>query len=136
MSHSFSIKATALQPFTVDTSGGSWRTGSQQIGWNIAVNRRSHCGKAVRPDRAELVHQCKAAEDGVIVDNDMPGKRGAVRHNDMIFEHAVVRHMGISHQQVVITDTGLSLILYRAAMDGDIFPDGITITNLQMRLFP
>ena len=59
-------------------------------------------------DMAELVHQCSATYDSIIVYSHFTGKLHSIGHDYIVTHHAVMSHMAIGHNQTVLTHYGLS----------------------------
>ena len=59
----------------------------------------------------------------------MPCQRGIVDEDTVIANNAIVTNMHIGHQQIVIAHSGLTAILYSAAMDSHTLADNVVITN-------
>ena len=72
---------------------------------------------AMRPIRAHWCTATRPAEDGVVVDADVPGERGAVGHDHVVADRAVVRDVGVGHEEAVAADARQPAALDRAAVD-------------------
>ena len=59
---------------------------------------------AVLSDQTELVDAAMCADDGMVLDRDVPAEGRSMRQNAVRTDMAVVRHMRISLKQIVVTD--------------------------------
>ena len=89
---------------------------------------------AISTYTAELMHQYISADNGEIVYNYLTCHFGRVTYDTVITDKSVMSYMHTFHQQVVVTDNG-SAFGSRTAIDGDIFTNGIVVTDFSGTLF-
>jgi len=77
----------------------------------------------------------EATEYRIIVHLHMSRKRCIIGKNGIVAHNAIMRDMDSDHDPVIMSDAGNPPALNRAAIKGAIFPDDITITDLQKRHF-
>lgn len=124
-------EAVPFQSFAVQTAGFRGISGNHQVGWNILDYYGSYCSKTVLPDPAELVYTGKTSTDDMISDRDMAGQRRMVGKYHMAADVAIVCYVYIGHDPVFIADQGPAAAVFRAAVYGAVFPDGIAIADGQ-----
>ena len=96
-----------------------------------------HCGvvgdEGVRADFAKLMHRRQTAHDHVITDFDMSGERRDVRHHHVIADPTIVGDVRVRHEQIIVPDTRDTLVVRRAAIDGDVLTKDVSIADLESR---
>lgn len=70
----------------------------------------------------------EAGENDVILDHAMAGEGSVVGKDDVVPEDTVVSHVGVGEKEVIVSDGGRSGFL-GAPVDGDVFPENISITH-------
>ena len=76
------------------------------------------------------MHQCEAAQGGIVLDLYMARQCGIVGEHGMRAHTTVMGDMHIGHDPIVVANPGDSLILYSPAADTAILADDIAIANL------
>ena len=67
------------------------------------------------------------------LDVDVPGHERPVGDRDVVAERAVMGHVGGRHQEVVAAQSGHTVLLLGAAVDGHPLADRIVVTDLHPR---
>ena len=78
---------------------------------------------------AELVNKDIGADDGEVVDHYFTGDFGGIANDATITDFDVVGHVHTFHKQVVATHYSAAFGGC-AAVDGDVFADGVVVANL------
>jgi len=125
------IEAAALEAVLVDAVRAGVIAGGRDERGNVARNHGPQPGEAVIPDATELVHAGKAAEDDPFADVDVARKRGRIGEDRVIAHPAIMGDMGVGHEQVGATHVRDTATLGCAAVEGDVFADGIAVADLQ-----
>jgi hypothetical protein len=133
--HLIFIETTTLQAHGVTPNGVAWLPWRDDKRRHVLGNTGTTAHHHVGADDAELVDSRHAANNGMVVNFHMPGKRSIVRQDTGITHHTVVRNVYVNHQQVVITYLGQPCALRCAAMNGHAFANAIAIANLDTRRF-
>lgn len=82
----------------------------------------------VRTQVAELVYQCSAADDGVVVYDDFACQLCSVGDDDVVAYAAVVCYVRVGHNQAVVAHDGAAFGGC-AAVDGDVFAQGGVVAD-------
>jgi len=100
---------------------------------DVLGDHREAADEGVFADPAELVDAAESAEVGVVLDDDMPSQRGGVGENGLAPNPAVVADMGIRHEIIIAADFGQPPSFGRPAVDGNVFPEKIAVSDLDLR---
>src|SRR3989344_412022 len=82
-------------------------------------------------DAAKLVHQRKAAQNGVVTDRHVTGQAGAIGENRSIADLAVMRQMAIGHDEIVMTEPRHTPARHGGAIESAVLPDDVPIADLK-----
>jgi hypothetical protein len=121
----------SLESFAVQATRACRLPGDQDERWDILSDRRPHGREAVHADSAELVHQGKAAQNGMVPDGNVAGERCVVGHDDIVPDLAIVGNVYVGHNPVVAADPGDTTAVLRTAIEGAIFSYRVAVTYLQ-----
>src|SRR4029078_696064 len=73
---------------------------------DVLLNARHAADETIGTDAHELMHGAQAAENSVIADRDVTGKRRVVNEDHTIADLTVMGDMGAHHQQAISADAG------------------------------
>src|SRR5215471_7687861 len=90
---------------------------------------------SMSPDATELVHSRERTNCGVIVNDDVAGKRSRVRHDDVISQSAVVSDVHIRHYEVIVSDSSTATTAFRSPMDIHILSKHVVVADREERFF-
>ena len=125
-------EAVAAHAFAVDACGFGAVACRHEIRRYVFVYACGEGGHGVVADLAELEHQRVAAQDDVVADGNVSGKRGVVGEDGVVADDAVVREMAVRHNPVVVSDAGFADAGYRAEVEGGEFADGVAVADNQL----
>src|SRR5258708_27819510 len=100
---------------------------------HVLRNDGASADVSVASNAAELVHRAEGSHIRIIIDNHVPGKRGAIRENGVAADNAIVSDVRIRHEQIVAADPRNAASLLGTAADRGKFSKPVFITNLKFR---
>src|SRR5690554_669578 len=65
----------------------------------------------------------------MVFNDNMSDQIGSIGHNNMTPQLTVLTDMTVGHNQIIIPDPGFTPTLFTTAIDGNILPDNIIISN-------
>ena len=104
-------------------------SGRCNVGRNVFKNHRPNSRNNVGANPAKLMHQCKTAKNGVIMDLHVTGQRAVVSHYRVIPNLAVVSDVHVGHNPVVVCNFGDATVLCRSTINRAKFTYGVVISN-------
>src|SRR5438067_51153 len=123
-------EAAALEPFAVDAIGPRHVAGGGDEGRQVLRQIRAHAGEGVRADVHELVYERGGAEDRPVAHRDVAGELAGVGEDGVVADLHVVREMHVGHHPVVVAKARDADVERSAAVDGDVFADGVVVADL------
>src|ERR1035437_7420160 len=124
-------EAAALEADFVETVGVVVALDrGQRVRQDVLGDGRASADVGVLADAAELVHGTERADDCVVLDDDVAGERGSVGEDASVADGGVVADVDVGHDEAAGADAGDASAGGCSARDGDVFADGVQVTDL------
>src|SRR5713101_2835293 len=127
----FGAEAAPLQPLAVDPERLRGVPRRHDIRRQVLQQHRRDPGDRMRADRDELMRPGESAENGVIPDANMAGKRRDVGEDRMVADLAVMGDVDVSHDPVVASDPCDARVLRGAAIEAAVLADRVALADLE-----
>src|SRR5690606_34068248 len=125
--------AASAQAFGVDAHRSERIARPDQIRRDILADGAGAAYHGVRAYARKLMYGGQSTQNRPVADMNVAGKLHTVGNDGMVAYLAIVGDVRISHDPVVIAQAGNTYILRRACIDGDVFPYGVTVADLEPR---
>lgn len=88
----------------------------------------------IGPDAGELMYGDKAAYNSMVFNLDMSSQGGAIGQDGRITDHTIMGNMRTAHEEIAGAYSCNTSVRNRTAVDGDIFPYLVIVTDNKFRI--